>query len=504
MKTLYEYYQSKGEALPTVAQRAPLAQQAGIQNYAGTAEQNNALLAHLTRAQAPQQITPITETAPVISSKDNAQGYQQDSTKLDGINNGLGMYNEKGLVNGGQQEKDLSKPTGTEKTPTGIGFNSDTGRVETGSDPVSDKLTQWEIAQSEKVKVEAEAKKAEYAGLYNTSLAAIDATTQATINNINQSFDKRIKEQERLNNINIGRVKAYGLSEGGRFTPISFSDAITGREEEASNKISALESERTSLIAQAKSARDEGASKLLREKLADLDKVDNQIRNQLKTVQEESDRQYTLLKQARQEEEARHQEQVKKITAQLTALAPQYIEDFDNMSEAEQDKFIQQLTKSTGLDYATIYGVLQGASSAEFNKKYDRTKKDLELKESAITLKGKEADLAKKPFEIESEKALAAQRRASAAASYAAAAKSARTTPDPDAPKKTEAEITQEATSDMATEIEKTVGEDGFIHPKDYQTALRAWLKAGYDADTFHKKFANFRNPKDGGYNVPD
>ena len=46
-KTLYEYYTGKGQALPSVAARAPLAAQYGIQNYTGTAEQNNLLLSKL-------------------------------------------------------------------------------------------------------------------------------------------------------------------------------------------------------------------------------------------------------------------------------------------------------------------------------------------------------------------------------------------------------------------------------------------------------------------------
>lgn len=45
--TLYEYYTSKGQSLPSVKQRTPLATEAGIQNYTGTAEQNTALLAYL-------------------------------------------------------------------------------------------------------------------------------------------------------------------------------------------------------------------------------------------------------------------------------------------------------------------------------------------------------------------------------------------------------------------------------------------------------------------------
>lgn len=45
---LNEYYTSKGQALPSVSQRAGLASQAGISNYTGTAQQNAQLLKNLT------------------------------------------------------------------------------------------------------------------------------------------------------------------------------------------------------------------------------------------------------------------------------------------------------------------------------------------------------------------------------------------------------------------------------------------------------------------------
>lgn len=57
-KNLYEYYQSKGQALPTVQARQSVAQQAGITGYTGTASQNQQLLGYLTSQ--PTQGTTIT------------------------------------------------------------------------------------------------------------------------------------------------------------------------------------------------------------------------------------------------------------------------------------------------------------------------------------------------------------------------------------------------------------------------------------------------------------
>jgi len=63
--TLFEFYKSQGQALPSVAARAPLAAQHGITNYTGTAEQNNLLLSKLSAGAAtPGNLPPITPIAP--------------------------------------------------------------------------------------------------------------------------------------------------------------------------------------------------------------------------------------------------------------------------------------------------------------------------------------------------------------------------------------------------------------------------------------------------------
>jgi len=58
-KTLYDYYQKKGQKLPSVAERMGVAQQAGIQNYSGTASQNAQLLNYLQSSQGTQNRVPV-------------------------------------------------------------------------------------------------------------------------------------------------------------------------------------------------------------------------------------------------------------------------------------------------------------------------------------------------------------------------------------------------------------------------------------------------------------
>lgn len=61
ISTLNEYYQSKGQALPSISERQGIAAQAGIQNYTGTAQQNMQLLGNLMSTGANNQVaTPST------------------------------------------------------------------------------------------------------------------------------------------------------------------------------------------------------------------------------------------------------------------------------------------------------------------------------------------------------------------------------------------------------------------------------------------------------------
>lgn len=70
MANLYEQYTQAGQALPSVQERQPLAQQAGIQDYSGTAEQNTALGNYITSNKIdlskPITASQLNTPAPVI------------------------------------------------------------------------------------------------------------------------------------------------------------------------------------------------------------------------------------------------------------------------------------------------------------------------------------------------------------------------------------------------------------------------------------------------------
>lgn len=327
----------------------------------------------------PNKVSGIQTGSPVVSSNDNVQTFKDNSNELDGI---LGSLADK------TGNETIKKE---ETTKTEFNVNKE-GQVETG-DPVLDKLNSWEAEQRKSFEAETEQRKSDYEKLFQTNLSAIDATANATTQRINASYAKRIDEQRRINDLNIARVKAYGLGNGGQYTPISYGDAVTNREQEASDKVTSLENERNSLIAQAESARLAGQSKALSEKMTAIFDINKELRESLARVEKEAETQYQLLRDLRKEEETKHKEAVDTMVKRLTSIAPQYLDEYEQMDDEEKNKFIQKIATQTGVDYATVYGIMQGASSS--------------VADSALKTKKTEAD-------IKAVEALANQRNASA------------------------------------------------------------------------------------------
>lgn len=68
INTLYDYYNAKGQSLPSVGSRTALATKAGISNYTGDANQNNTLLAYLLKQDQSSTSSPVTASTPVTPS----------------------------------------------------------------------------------------------------------------------------------------------------------------------------------------------------------------------------------------------------------------------------------------------------------------------------------------------------------------------------------------------------------------------------------------------------
>lgn len=304
----------------------------------------------------PNKVTGVaTKTAPVISSTDNTQQYKTDSTSIDGL---IGSLNKKVDPVTGQETK-LDKTTTTDPA-TGLSKPVVKSETTTG-DPVFDNLQAVAKQQQADYQAKADQSKLDYESLFNTSLSNLNATTQATINSLNATYDKRITEQKRINDINVSRVQAYGLANGGQYTPIAFSDSVTAREREASDAITALDRERNALIDQAKTARDNGETALMRSHLTDVKNIEDRINTQLKDAQATAEKNYQDLRNARVDAENQHKAKVAEALTALQATSGSMADEYGLMDDKAKDETIKKIMAQTGLDYGQVYSTLEGA-----------------------------------------------------------------------------------------------------------------------------------------------
>lgn len=68
MNTLYDYYKSIGQNLPSVTDRQSIASKAGISGYTGSKEQNGTLLSYLQKGNSTTTTTPTTTTTTPVTT----------------------------------------------------------------------------------------------------------------------------------------------------------------------------------------------------------------------------------------------------------------------------------------------------------------------------------------------------------------------------------------------------------------------------------------------------
>lgn len=335
----------------------------------------------------PNNITSITPTSQVISSKDNEQSFTENSKTLDEYLQEIANINpevaDKVMDDLGYTKGDTTQDTGatTDTTVT--------------KDEQRTAIDDEEMRQKDDYQAEAAQKKKDYEKLFSTRLASIDATANATVNRIRLTYDKRLEEQARINDLNIARVKAYGLGGSARFTPISYGDAVSNREQEAADKISSLEIERDGLIAQAEAARQAGESQLLADRMDDIASIEKELKDNLKAAEEEADRQYKLLKEFRTEEEKKHKEALEKMQKNFAVIANSIIseENYDTLDDDGKSKVVKKYMNQTGLDFFTIYGILEEKSAEGYLDTLERAQKEENLKGTRMLNEKRAKDL---------------------------------------------------------------------------------------------------------------
>ena len=392
-------------------------------------------------------ITPLQENPPLISSGDSLQKYTDNSGKVDTYLSGQELANKQRAntpitIDTRPQNEQITpiediKPSGDAAYDS---YRRASGELQT---------------RANKENALAEQNRAEREQLYTTSLAAIDQTARATVNNINSTYDRILTEQRRINQINIDRVKAYGLAGGGRFMPVGFQDSISNREYEAANKISEHENQRNNLIAQAKMARDNGQARLLGEKLDAIDKIDAQLRNSLQGVQESAQKQWQALQEYRTAQEKAQKEARQEALRQFALLASGYAGQYDALSPQDKDSFISKIVARYGTNYADVYGILENAVAKQQTESVQKQKNKLDIQKQELGIKKGQLDLLGGAADIQAKEALTKERDASARAADALAYsryQADKKTPDKKTPDK-KTSTTGDDTGDIAKNI---------------------------------------------------
>jgi len=286
-------------------------------------------------------------TPPVISSLDNSQQFNENKSSL------------QNLLAGDKQETGSDTPPEVkDKTATtGTGDTTDVN-ADVIDDPLYTKSRADDKLKIDTATATMESDKDDYLSSITTRLADIDAVTKATTDRITLSFEKRIKEQTRINTINTDRIKAYGVAGGAVYQPIQFSDAVSERERESADNISALERERDALITEAETASMAGKSDILAEKLKGVKEIEDKLKTSLADIEAESEKQYTLLRTLRKEKEDERVAKVKEIQDKLKAYVAINREDYQNMTPEEMEAEITQVMKLSNLSYSEAYNAI--------------------------------------------------------------------------------------------------------------------------------------------------
>lgn len=192
---LYEFYTGQGKSLPSIADRQNSAKEAGIQNYAGTAEQNTQLLSYLKQSKT---VPSATGTIPIPTYgsevKDNA-GKVVGQAKFD-PNTGLPLTAP-------------TEPT-TPTTPT------PTPDANAGKSPNELALQDAETKKrlkDEQIEKEAEVASQKILDIQN-GVIPLTQGEQAQIDGLKKQFDDLISEQRLVNTGASGMANVRGYQTG--------------------------------------------------------------------------------------------------------------------------------------------------------------------------------------------------------------------------------------------------------------------------------------------------
>lgn len=402
MNTLFDYYSSKGKTLPGLRDRfsdpdfAAAASRAGVNQgaYTGSAAQNTSILRQLEsggNVQAPTlpatgkptTVDQLPEVPDVVDSSGVAAEFDKSSQALD---EKIKSPFAKPVQPAKTTAEDAQKLTKIK--PTGL---SD---LDLFANSREDETLKWQEEQSAQIE-----------SLKSLQITNIDASYKAEVERIGTTYGKLIKQQERANKVAIDRRKAYGLSGPVMADPIGFTDAVSEAEKKAAESITALESERNSLLSQAKVARDRGEADVLVSTMDLINKVEQQAYNRLQDIQKDVEARAKAFQEQLEKEEKSQQERVKRF---VEAAQNYYLDSFRKApTREEKEKLVMSIMESNGIlpdardIFFDLYTSLNSVSVERDRQDIEDESKRLDLDEKRIKSKYTEQ---KEQLDVQSKK----------------------------------------------------------------------------------------------------
>lgn len=325
------------------------------------------------------KIDTIKTGSPVISSSDREGEFNNMSGEID--KRDVDLTGGKTDITGGK--------TGT-GTGGGAGGGTTTSQgVEPTGDAIYDSYLKARDTQTKKAEAWAEDQRKQINRLLPETLANINSTYKSSVLNIRTTYENLIEEQRKINEVDLGRVQAYGIQNLGAYVPLEFTKSVSNTEREHSNQINGYNNERNALLAKAKSARDEGKVGAMRASMEDIRKVEESMQKQTEFLMKEVQAHYETAILVREKKE---KERLVAVDKAMKRAFMTYLDDFEEATDpASIDKIVKGIIKESGglLTPDDEYDIYAGLSNA----KAEKDKLATQGTKDALDIEKKRADI---------------------------------------------------------------------------------------------------------------
>lgn len=225
--------------------------------------------------------------------------------------------------------------------------------------------------------------------------ASSDAATANLIAMIQSKYDVQIKQMQDKNHVLLGSYMTNAARSGGlQYANDMTSSFMSGEQDKANARITALQEQEAQLIMKAQQAHDSNSIKLFNDYSNQLDKINKSKADAVQKLFEATNKvvAQNLAEKKQQDAEAKTKFANDLKTATGVANSSPVLDAFGSLtSEKDQSDFINELAKRMDLDPAVLGG--------ELSKAYAKDQKDtlgVENTKNIIANRNKNADLAAK------------------------------------------------------------------------------------------------------------